>query len=280
MIDELQEERAALHALDLLDGAERTEFESAVARDPALAALVAELRESSATLAHLAPAAEPPAALRDRVLASAAQSKTQNPPSKIISFPTLLPWLAAACFAASTAWLGQLYLASRSEASLLREQQTIADLALRSARTQLATERLLAGRQLADARTQIADLGQQLKTQGDLANFKITALASLLKDSPEALAVAVLNPSTQQGVLQVDKLPALAADKDYQLWAVDPQYTNPVDCGVFTVDAKTGVARIQFKAKQPVKAISAFAVSLERKGGVPKAEGTMVLLGK
>ena len=280
MIDERHEELAALHALDLLEGDERAQFEAALARDHALAALVADLRESAAALAHIAPTAEPPAALRHRVLASVEQSKVEKSKSKITAFPALLPWLAAACFAVTAAWVGLLYVGSRSEAVLLREQQAIADLALKSVRTQLATERLLAGRQLDDARTQIADLGQQLKTQGDLANFKITALASLLKNSPEALAVAVWNPTTQQGVLQVDKLPALAADKDYQLWVVDPQYPNPVDGGVFTVDSKTGVARVQFKAKQPVKAINAFAVTLERKGGVPKAEGPFVLLGK
>jgi anti-sigma-K factor RskA len=273
MIDERQEELAALHALDLLDGAERAEFVSALDRDTTLAALVVDLRESSAALAHIAPAAEPPAALRRRVLTSVAESKTENQRSKIIAFSALLPWLAAACFAVTTAWFGQLYYMSSNEAGLLRDQQALADLALKSIRTQLATERLLVGRQL-------ADLDTQLKTQGDLASFKITALASLLKNSPEALAIAVWNPTTQQGVLQVDKLPALAADKDYQLWVVDPQYPNPVDGGVFTVDAQTGVARVQFKAKQPVKAINAFAVTLERKGGVPKAEGPFVLLGK
>jgi anti-sigma-K factor RskA len=64
------------------------------------------------------------------------------------------------------------------------------------------------------------------------------------------------------------------------LWVVDPQYPNPVDGGVFSVDPATGEARLVFKARQPVSNISAFAVTLERKGGVPKAEGPFVLLGK
>jgi len=92
--------------------------------------------------------------------------------------------------------------------------------------------------------------------------------------------VAVWNPEKQEGMLKVEKLPALAANQDYQLWVVDPQYPNPVDGGVFTVDPETGVANVQFKARQPVNAINAFAVTLERKGGVPKAEGPFVLLGK
>ncbi|MEO6245517.1 MAG: anti-sigma factor [Opitutaceae bacterium] len=141
-----------------------------------------------------------------------------------------------------------------------------------------ATEEI--GRKLGEAQQQVARLTDELKSQGDLATFKITALASLLKNSPQALAVAVWDPGKQEGVLKVEKLPALLANQDYQLWIVDPQYPNPVDGGVFTVDPAKGERTIKFKAKQPVGAVNAFAVTLERKGGVPKAEGPFVLLGK
>jgi anti-sigma-K factor RskA len=136
------------------------------------------------------------------------------------------------------------------------------------------------GRQLGESRTQVAKLTDDLRYQGELAGLKITALASLLNNSPKALAVAVWDPKKQEGVLKVEKLPALLPSQDYQLWVVDPQYPNPVDGGVFTVDPETGDARILIKAKQPVAAVNAFAVTLERKGGVPKAEGPFVLLGK
>jgi anti-sigma-K factor RskA len=98
-------------------------------------------------------------------------------------------------------------------------------------------------------------------------------------NSPQALAVAVWNPKTQEGVLSVAKLPALASDKDYQLWLIDPAYPAPVDGGVFTVNPATGDARINFKPNQRVNNAAKFAVSLERKGGVKKAEGPIVLLG-
>jgi hypothetical protein len=82
-------------------------------------------------------------------------------------------------------------------------------------------------------------------------------------------------------VLTVDKLPALGADQDYQLWVVDPQYANPVDGGVFTVDPQSGAARvISSPATSRWPRSPRFAVTLERKGGVPKAEGPFVLLGK
>ncbi|HVS53342.1 MAG TPA: anti-sigma factor [Opitutaceae bacterium] len=280
MIAERHEELAALYALDLLAGADRTQFEAELAADPALRALVAELRDSAAALAHAAPPAGPPAALRERLLRSVEtrtvsrskeDEKILRPPPSI--FRALLPWAVAACFALAAGWLGQLYLSSRTEAALLRDEKTFAELALQSARNQLEAERIVNGQRF-------ATLDRELKAQGDLANFKIAALTSMLNNSPQALAVAVWNPAQQQGVLQVEKLPALAADKDYQLWVVDPAYPNPVDGGTFTVDPQSGAQRVTFHPRQPIKAVNAFAVTLERKGGVPKAEGPFVLFGK
>ncbi len=144
----------------------------------------------------------------------------------------------------------------------------------------LASDSSALAQQLGDAAQQIARLTTDLKTQGDLARYQITALVSMIEGSPKSIAAAVWDPAKQEGVLKVENLPALAANEDYQLWIVDPRYPNPVDGGVFTVDPQTGARSVSFKSKQPVQAINAFAVTRERKGGVPKAEGPFVLLGK
>ena len=102
----------------------------------------------------------------------------------------------------------------------------------------------------------------------------------MLGNSPAALAVAVWDPTREEGVLAVSRLPALAAAKDYQLWVIDPQYPSPVSGGVFSVDPVSGEAHVVFRADRPVKSIAKFAVSLERKGGVPKPEGPIVLLSQ
>jgi anti-sigma-K factor RskA len=367
MIDERHEELASLYAFDLLEGAERMQFEAALARDPALQQRVRELREASTALARNA-AVAPPSTLKQRVLASVGGAASLRAEEKIVRPPPgiwgLLPWAAAACFAITAAWMYQRYVTAQSEAALLRDQNALVEIAAESAqqqleaqqiitrrqvetvqqqlsdatrqvgdsRTQLAErDRLLAeartqlqdrdrllgerdrelaqartqltnreqqiasltqridalsgssaeiNRQLADARQHVARLTDELKSQGDLANLKITALASMLKNSPKALAVAVWDPKKQEGVLSVENLPALAANEDYQLWVVDPQYPNPVDGGVFTVEPTAGQRRLTFKTRQPVTAVNAFAVTRERKGGVPKAEGPFVLFGK
>jgi anti-sigma-K factor RskA len=280
MIDERQDELAALHALDLLEGREREQFVAELARNPELRRRVAELRQAGASLAHLAPPAEPPAELKARIMASASARRRPAPagakvtPARVVPFPVWIPWLAAACLALAAVWTQRLYRAAEVENAQLRAEQRLAQAGLDEAQAKLA----VAGRQLADSGRQIAELGAQLKSEGDLAHFKIATLASMLGNSPAALAVAVWDPAREEGVLSVSKLPALAESKDYQLWVIDNAYAAPVSAGTFVVDPATGEAHIVFRADKPVRSITKFAVSLERKGGVPKPEGPIVLL--
>ena len=296
MIDERKEEAAALYALDMLDGAERSAFEADLAADRELSRLVAQLRETSANIALLSPTATPSHFLRERIMASAAARSTTQP-DHVVPFrlPSWTAWAAAACFVLATGYFAIANFNTRSTFGTLRESERLARIESQSLRNLLEAERLISRRQIetlklaqtettalrstldserASSAAQIAALTQQ----SALADLKIASLASLAGNTPEARAIAVWNPSTQEGVLSVSKLPALAKDKDYQLWVIDPQYPIPVDGGVFQVDPTSGAARISFKPNKAIKAVAKFAVSLERKGGVPKAEGPMVLL--
>ena len=67
MIDEPKEELAALYALGLLEDQELARFQAELAHEPALRQLVAELAGTASQLAHTAPTAEPPAALKARL---------------------------------------------------------------------------------------------------------------------------------------------------------------------------------------------------------------------
>jgi anti-sigma-K factor RskA len=281
MNDETKEELAALLALDLLEGAEREQFISELARDPALQRLVADLRRSATALAHSAPEAEPPAELRARVLASAAApgldpslASAVPKTASLIRFPTLIPWLLAASIAVAAIWSNRRYNEAEARNAALSDQKFIAESALKETRAQLDDAKRL----VAQSGREIAELSANLKAEGDLAHLKIATLASMLGNSPAALAVAVWDPTREEGVLTVSKLPALASEKDYQLWVIDTQYASPVSGGVFVVDPSTGEAHIVFKADRPVHSIAKFAVSLERKGGAPKPEGPIVLL--
>lgn len=113
----------------------------------------------------------------------------------------------------------------------------------------------------------------------DLANVLVATLTSKMSKAPKATAAVVWDPARQRGVFNSANIPPNRADRDYQLWIVDSRFTDPVDAGVFHVE-KAGSARYVFTPKVRIESPAAFAVSVERRGGVPKAEGPIVLAGK
>ncbi|MEP6686474.1 MAG: anti-sigma factor [Verrucomicrobiota bacterium] len=119
----------------------------------------------------------------------------------------------------------------------------------------------------------------QLETRDAMAQMQIATLSSKLENAPNAVAVVLWDSEKQEGVLKVADVPRNSRDRDYQLWIIDPKRKLPVNGGVFGVDEK-GATKISFKPESPITSAQAFAISLERKGGVPKAEGPIVLMSK
>ncbi len=276
MITERHEELASLQALGLLDGTERSELESEISSSQELQDLVTSLGESTAMLALAAPSRPAPAGLKASVLAACtpAPDAARSEPAATVEFPLwrYVPWAAAAALALSTTWFATQAFSLRSQNDSLRAQQRLDQIAYESARNQLA-ERSLVAEQM------ITGLGQRLQRSENLARLKVSALASLAGNTAEARAIAVWDPDQQAGLLSFEKLPAIAAEQDYQIWVIDPAYQNPVNGGVFHV-SQDGSVSLAFRPDQPVTKATAFAISLEKKGGVPKAEGPIVLLGK
>ncbi|MFA6468122.1 MAG: anti-sigma factor [Bacteroidota bacterium] len=101
-----------------------------------------------------------------------------------------------------------------------------------------------------------------------------------LESNPEGYGKIIWDPVSKLAILQVSKLPALPADKEYQLWYLSKQ-KNPVSAGVFTVVEKEEqffrVSSIPVPDNK--KDISAFVVTVEPKGGVPQPTGVMYLMG-
>ena len=278
MIDERKEEAAALYALDLLDDAERSEFETDLAADRELSRLVARLRETSTNIALLAPPATPSPLLRNRIMVSVADRST-TPPDHVVPFrlPSWTAWGATACFILATGYFAIANFNTRSAFGTLRESERLARIESQNMRNLLEAERLISRQQITElklAKNNIDDLRQQTA----IADLKITSLASLDDAPPTAQAIAVWNPHTQEGMLSVSKLPALTDGKNYQLWIIDPQYSTPVEGGVFQVDPTSGIASVLFKPKKNIKSVTKFAVSVECKAGMPQTEGPFVLI--
>lgn len=188
-------------------------------------------------------------------------------PSRLLAW---LPWVAAGGFALLAGFLGQTYFAARSEIIALREQGTLAVMANLGLQQRIEAERILSARR-------ISDLLAERPEPGSLAQLQVVPLVFPSGSAQPDLAIVVWDPARQEGELAVAKLPPLAPDKDYQLWISDPQYPRPVSAGIFAIGAVASETRIRFKPDQPVATAARFTISVERKGGVPHAEGPIVL---
>jgi anti-sigma-K factor RskA len=92
-----------------------------------------------------------------------------------------------------------------------------------------------------------------------------------------ASGISMWDPVKKEGTLIVQNLAPVPAGKDYQLWVIE-KGKAPVNAGVFSVDMN-GSAQIRFKPKADVAIAATFAITLEKQGGVPAPEGTMILVG-
>jgi anti-sigma-K factor RskA len=257
MIDERMEEQAGLYVLGGLTPEETRAFETALTQNVELQQLVSALRISRDVLAGSVPQVIPPPALKHKILAQiAAQEKVvplqAGTEVRSDGWPIWLPWSLAACLAIVCA-------ISLSQQKNLRQK------------VDEQAKRVVELNQMADSlRNQTQDLKQAVATLQEtnrLANLRIAMLGSLLADSPKAVAVSLWDDKQQRGVFVVQNLKPLPADKDYQLWVIDPKYPTPVSAGVFQVDAQ-GNVRLQFKADKLIESASKFAVTLEPKGGL------------
>jgi anti-sigma-K factor RskA len=131
----------------------------------------------------------------------------------------------------------------------------------------LALDRVRLERQLADIRA--AD---------PLMQTTFFTLAPSAPAPVDAKATVAWQPGRQSGVIRISNLPAAQPGKDYQLWAVDAEHKEPISAGIIRVD-KNGVAQLRFEPVEKTEHVKAFAISLEREGGVPKKEGPILLVG-
>lgn len=192
-----------------------------------------------------------------------------NPPS--VSLSRFAPWMLVAVLTILAIGLASWLRVLQVERDSLRTERQLAEVASHLAQSRLSERSLV-------AESLINRLGEKLRRAEDLARLKITPLAPPT-GTDGAQAVIVWDPEQQAGWLTIERLPATTDTQDYQIWITDPAYSDPVNGGVFhqVADGKTALA---FKPDRPVKTATAFAISVELKGGAPKPEGPIILRGK
>ncbi len=187
------EELASLHALDLLDPAERSKFLAALESDPDARRLAKEFDLIAATLAYDVPQVTPPARLKRQLLENL---PVQKPARKIIAFPTWIPYAIAACFMALAAYQ-------------TREVQELKS-KLQSTETKVA----------------------RLSESNALLGLRLTALESVNASYVNSKVVVAWDAKGNRGIVSLQKLPPPTPGHDYQLWILDPQSAAPVSVGV------------------------------------------------
>lgn len=241
MIDERQEELAALYALGMLEPAEAEALARLLAADPELARAVVDFQAALEQLALDVPQHEPPFRMKLAVLA-----KIRGPAVPSVAAGGSLPVRRSASVLSWLAWAAVLALLV-SVSLLLRE------------RTALQAE--------------VA----KLQHHDAVAQLELRTLHSMLDGAPKATAVVAWDPEKQTGILRPAGLPPAGPDRDYQLWIIDPQSPAPVSAGTFRPVGNSGES-ISFHTGKTVREAGKFAVSLEPKGGSAQAKGPIVLM--
>ncbi len=277
-------ELASLHALGVLSAEERAELAKAMAGDAELAAEVRQLEDTAGALGGVVAQVDPPARLRARVLAVAgieaddvsgssaasaiggrgAAARRDDASVVIRRGSSALPgWLAAAAALVLASGLGLWALqlrtsldamnarVERAEAEVVRIQRTLGE----------AQEQT----RVLEARNSVLFAPDTLRVDlaGQVGAPASSARAFMSRHSGLAFAA--------------NQLPALPADKVYQLWVVAPD-RPPVSAGLLAPDA-SGHATLFFEMPADLPPPAVLAVTVEPAGGVPAPTGDKVLVG-
>lgn len=257
MIDESKQELLVAYVLDELDPTTAERVREEIVTDLELRDFVRQTEDAFASLAHTVPSIEAPSAVPHRILEQERCVTRQNRSghrSKIVwlTIPSVLAAvLAIACIVLS--------------------------LELRRLRIKVAQ----VGREVVVLRQEnrrITGEIEVLQQKNRLAELKIATLKAQVAAFEASSVVVVWDPNQEMGVLQLDKLPPPAPGKDYQLWVIDPKISQPVSAGVIRVP-DSGLIRATFQPRRPVQSVSAFAISVERAGGVPEPQGQIIFAG-
>ena len=285
-------EMLAAHALGALDRAEARELETHLAACAECRGELESWHDVAAEVAYAAPAIEPSAKLRSRVLESI---RTENSPqsSRIIAKTDVgkersarveAPPVAArvvpfekparrsmgttskiAALAASLAFVALIisliilwnrYNAMQHEIARLRDRLSQSQEELTLGRETLARER---------------EVGKLISApDAHIASLAGTEMAT------NARAKFVLDRKTGRAMLMADELPPAPAGKTYQLWFI-ADGKSPMPGRVFTPDA-TGHAEMHDEVPAEARNATIFAVTLEPQGGTTAPTGPKYLL--
>ncbi len=271
------QELAALYALGALEGEEREAFESLLqAKNPDALAELATMQQVIDLLPHSVEPVTPPEDLKAdlmrkiadssadtattttaKVATSTSQPKNVQKESAVTStlFWKKMTWGLAVAGAAAFL-VGFIYVKDlQSQLQQLRKQVEISQQVIQTLQSEVQQKNEYLA-VIQDAHLRVID---------------VKGLDAL----PQGTGKVLLSPKNKKGVFIAENLQQPAPDKDYQLWML--KGNQPIDAGILKNEDGQYVAH--FKVDFSLESLSAFAVTIEPKGGVPQPTGTMILLG-
>ncbi len=261
------EELACLYVLDQLDPSERAAFETRLAHDDALATLVREFETALAERIRLLPPHRPRADLLARIEAQldtpaqagrglptppfhtsprlpsppppaftdsllAARPPSHASPRVLTVWPTVARWTLAAA-AAIALGAGTFFFLERHRAADAPPMVLI--VGLDPQHSTVTPFQLREGPTGPDARfVQLASLAEQFWTSPENLPHGSSSAGS-------RHAYALFDPTTRQGFIAVQQLPAPADGKRYHLWLVDPGASRVIDAGSLPAATSRGL---------------------------------------
>ena len=259
------QETAALYALGALSQFESRAFEMHLRSGcPVCENELARFEEVVGSIGTLAPPAEPPPHIRDRLLAQV-EKESRSPQSglqparsiesveqpKRSRLSTIIPWAVAASLLVA---FGYVFNELRVERQFT--QARIAE--TRSAQTEL----VLAKQQLLQASTQVNQLTEINNVLG-AEDRKLIALQGQ-PVAPNATANVYWDVPNRKWVVTAS-LPAVPAGKIYELWFVTPD-KKTIPAGLMKPD-ETGKSFAVISVPETVGELAAAAITLENEGG-------------
>jgi anti-sigma-K factor RskA len=230
------------YVLDLLDPGDKARLDRHLAICPACQEELAAYNEVVGQLALAVPQAEPPAYLKDNVL-SAVSSKLNDPsPAQ-----------------AKPAWQDSLV-------NLLSRRVPAWGVVSLALILILGISNLFLWRQVNDLR----------RTAVTSDTLKVVNLVGT-DYAPAAIGMLVISANGEYGTLVVDRLPALDAQHQYQLWLIRDGVRT--DGGVFSV-SDNGYGVLPIDSTSPLTSFPAFGVTIEPDGGSSGPTGEKVLGGQ
>lgn len=160
------------------------------------------------------------------------------------------------------------------ESKLTQQDQKVAELEAKATENQSL---IAAKTQEAAEMNQIIERNKEFMELMQSNDLRVTEIKGL-KPYPQGRGKIFYSPKNNLAYIHISNLPPAPTNKDYELWMFEGK--RPVAAGVFAVNQdKFVLAKVTTGLVLPAHKISAFAVTLEAKGGVALPAGPTYLMG-